>query len=184
MSKKLESAELFAKDKHSGMTRDDSKTPYWKHCEGIVNRLKNLGITDEDVLCAAWLHDIIEDTDATFDDIEQRFGSQVAVMVLSLSKDPKLSKKEKERQYIEQLKNAPWQAQLIKLCDIASNLKDMKDSAWSKSKKKKYVKKKLYNLNVIKQGLTQNKTKVPGIQRIIDGINDVLTSYGQKPFTF
>ena len=184
MSKKLQSAELFAKDKHSGMTRDDGKTPYWKHCEGVVNRLKNLGITDEDVLCAAWLHDTIEETDATFDDIEQRFGSQVAVMVLSLSKDPKLSKKEKERQYIEQLKNASWHAQLIKLCDIASNLKDMKDSSWSKSKKKKYVKKKLFNLNVIKQGLTQNKTKVPSIQRIIDGINDVLISYGQKPFVF
>lgn len=181
---KLESAKLFAKNKHSGMTRDDGKTPYWDHLEGVVNRLKNLGITDEDILCAAWLHDTIEDTDTTFDDIDQRFGSNVAVMVLSLSKNTKLTKKEKERQYVAQLKNAPWQAQLIKLCDISSNLKDLKNSGWSKSRKTKYVKKKLHNLNVIKSGLAQNKSKVPGIQAIVDGINDVLLEYRFKPIMF
>ena len=182
-SKNIESAKLFAKDKHRNKTRDDSKTPYSDHLESVVNRLKNLGITDEDVLCAAWLHDTIEDTDTTFDDIERRFGSNIAVMVLSVSKDTKLSKKEKEKQYIEQLKNAPWQAQLIKLCDISSNLKDLKNSGWSKSKKKNYVKKKLHNLNVIKSGLTQHKSNVPGIQSIVDGINQVLVSYNQKPIT-
>lgn len=177
---KLESAEQFAKHKHSGMTRDDNKTPYWKHLEGVVNRLKNLGIADEDVLCAAWLHDTIEDTDVTFDDIDQRFGSNVAVMVLSLSKDNKLTKKEKERQYITQLKNAPWHAKLIKLCDIASNLQDIKNSDWSRTRKVKYLKKKLHNLNVIKSELSENKTKVPNIQAIIGGINDVLLEYGFK----
>ena len=73
------------------MTIDD-KTPYWKHLEGVVNRLKNLGMTDDDLLCAAWLHDGIENSVMTFDDIEQRFGSKVAVLVLALSKDKNLSK--------------------------------------------------------------------------------------------
>jgi len=147
----------------------------------VVDRLKMVGITDEDVLCAAWLHDTIEDTGTTFDEIYQRFGRNIAVLVSSLSKNTSLPKKEKEHQYIDQLKNAPWQAQLIKLCDISSNLKELKNSGWSKSKKTKYVKKKLYNLKVIKSGLVNNKSTVPGIAGIIDGINQVLVSYGQKP---
>ena len=163
------------------MTRDDGKTPYWKHLEGVVNRLKNLGITDEDLLCAAWLHDTMEDTDTTFDDIYQRFGRNVAVMVSSVSKNTSLPKKEKERQYIEQLKNAPWEAKLIKLCDISSNLKDMKNSKWTRPRKKKYVIKKLHNLNVIKSSIQENKDRLPGIQSIIDGINEVLIQFGQKP---
>lgn len=181
MSTKLKEAELFAKDKHRNQKYGNES--HYKHLEAVVTRLKGIGITDEDVLCAAWLHDIIEDTGTTFDEIYQRFGRSVAVMVSSLSKDTSLPKKEKERQYIEQLKNAPWQAQLIKLCDISSNLKELKNSSWSKSKKTRYVKKKLHDLTVIKSGLVQNRSKVPGIQGIIDGINDVLISYGQRPFT-
>jgi len=176
---KLESAELFAKERHSGMTIDD-KTPYWKHLEGVVNRLKNIGITDEDLLCAAWLHDCIENTATTFDDIEQRFGSKVAVLVLALSKDKNLSKGEQEQQYVKQLKDASWEAKLVKLCDISANLKDLKNIPWSKTKKSKEVKKKLYYLNLIKPELVKNKSQVPGIQGIMDGINEVLVSFNQR----
>jgi (p)ppGpp synthase/HD superfamily hydrolase len=177
---KLESAELFAKERHSGMTIDN-KTPYWKHLEGVVNRLKNLGIADEDLLCAAWLHDSIENTVTTFDDIEQRFGSKVAVLVLALSKDNNLSKGEREQQYVKQLKDASWEAKLIKLCDISANLKDLKNTSWSKTKKSKEVKKKLYYLNLIKPELVKNKSQIPGIHGMISGINEVLVSFKQRP---
>ena len=159
----------------------DGKIPYWKHLEGVVNRLKNIGITDEDLLCASWLHDCIENTATTFDDIEQRFGSKVAVLVLALSKDKYLSKREQEQQYVKQLKDASWEAKLIKLCDISANLKDLKNIPWSKTKKSKEVKKKLYYLNLIKSELIKNKSQVPGIQGIIDGINEVLNSFNQRP---
>jgi len=175
---KLESAESFAKDRHRNQKYENK--PYHTHLEAVVDSLKHIGVNDEDVLCAAWLHDTIEDTATAFDDIEQRFGSNIAVMVLSISKDSSLPKKERERQYIEQLKNAPLQAILIKLCDISSNLKELKNSSWSKTRKSKYVKKKLYNLNVIKPGLVKNKTDHPRIQGIVDGINKVLVSHGQK----
>ncbi|VVC06034.1 HD domain protein [uncultured archaeon] len=177
---KLESAELFAKARHSGMTIDD-KTPYWKHLEGVVNRLKNLGITDEDLLCVAWLHDSIENTVTTFDDIEQRFGSKVAVMVLALSKDKNVSTRKQEQQYIKQLKDASWEVKLVKLCDISANLKDLKNIPWSKTKKSKEIKKKLYYLNLIKPELIKIKFQIPGIQGIISGINEVLASYNQRP---
>jgi (p)ppGpp synthase/HD superfamily hydrolase len=174
---KLKSAELFAKEKHVSMTRKDGKTHYSDHLESVVNRLKNLGITDEDVLAAAWLHDAIEDTNTTFDDIEQRFGSKVAVLVLVLSKDKNLPKGQKEEQYTRQLKNASWEAQLIKLCDISANLKDLKSTTWSKTKKSKEVKRKIHYLNVIKPDLIKIKPNFPGIQSIVDGINDIIIQY-------
>ena len=177
-----EKAEQFAKQRHIGMTRDGGK-PYLTHLEGIVNRLKKIGVNDEDLLAAGWLHDIIEDTDTTFDDINSIFGKNVAVLVLSLTKDKKLSKKELKRQYIEQIKNAPWQAQLIKLCDIASNLKSLKDSNWSKNKIKNQVKEKRYYLDTIKPGLVQIKPKFPSILGIIDDINKVLLEHEQRQVT-
>src|SRR3989338_5020131 len=131
---KLEKAELFAKEKHSKMTRKDGTTPYFVHLESVVSRLKSMGIVNEDVLCAALLHDTMEDTNTSFDDIFEQFGRDVAILVSSLSKDTKLPKKERESQYVMQLKNAPFEAKLIKLCDIAANLSDLKNSDLSKTK--------------------------------------------------
>src|SRR3990172_7316034 len=101
---KLESAEMFAKTKHASMTRKDGITPYFTHLESVVSYLKSLGVTDEDVLCSGWLHDTIEDTDTTFDELYERFGKKVAVLVSTLSKDKKLPKKERERLYVNQKK--------------------------------------------------------------------------------
>lgn len=176
---KLKEVELFAKDKHRNQKYGNE--PYHKHLEAVVTRLKGIGITDEDVLCAAWLHDTIEDTGTTFDEIYQRFGRNTAVMVSSLSKDNKLAKSEKERQYIKQLKNAPTEAQLIKLCDISSNLGNLKNSSWSKTRKKKYVNKKMENLKAIKLGISQQRLQYPQVGKIIDAINEILIEYNQKP---
>jgi len=178
---KLEKAELFAKEKHSKMTRKNGTTPYSFHLESVVNRLKSMGIVNEDVLCAAWLHDTIEDAYTSFDDIFDQFGREVAILVSSLSKDTKLPKKERESQYVKQLKNASFEAKLIKLCDIAANLSDLKNSDLSKTKLLKTVKTKLHYLNIIKNEIIENKASVPRIQSIIDGINDVLIHYKQKP---
>lgn len=177
---RLESAELFAKGKHSGIMQADGTTPYWKHLESVVSRLKNIGINDENVLCAAWLHDVMEHTDVTFDDIYQRFEQNVAVMVLSISKDKKLPKKDQETQYVQQLKNASWQAQIIKLCDISSDLKNLQNSNWSRTRKSKQVKKMLHYINAIKSGLVEHKSQIPSIESIVNGINDVLKKYGHK----
>ena len=57
----VRNAELFAKTKHARMTKKDGITTQSKHLEDVVNRLKGLGVTDKDILCAGWLHDIIED---------------------------------------------------------------------------------------------------------------------------
>ena len=177
---KLEKAELFAKEKHAKMTKART-TPYSVHLESVVSRLKSIGIVNEDVLCAAWLHDTIEDTDTRFDDIFEQFGRDVAILVSSLSKDANLPRKERESQYVMQLKNAPFEAKLIKLCDIAANLSDLRNSDLSKTKRTKTVKTKLHYLQIIKNEIMEKKTSVPRIQSILDGINDVLIHYKQRP---
>ncbi|MGI0073619.1 MAG: HD domain-containing protein [Nitrosotalea sp.] len=181
MIQNLTVVESFVRDKHEKMLKSNGVTPYMDHLQGVVNRLKNIGVSDEEVLAAALLHDTIDDTNTTFDEIDQRFGSRVAVLVLSLSKDRQLPKDQREKQYVKQLKDSSLEAKLIKLCDISTNLKDLKNASWSRTKKTKEVKKKMYYLNVIKPDLIKNKSQISGIQGIIDGINEVIGSYSQKP---
>jgi len=174
-------AKKFAQEKHKNQKRKDGVTPYSDHLEGVVNRLKNLGVTDKDVLCTAWLHDIIEDTDVTFDQINERFGREIAVMVLSLSKDQNIPKKDREMQYINQLKDAPLKTKIIKLCDISANLKDLANAPISKTQKNKQIKKILHYLRTIKNDISNNKSEYPKIQEIFDGINTICIKFNQNP---
>ena len=176
----IESAELFAKERYVGRTRNDNAT-YLDHLKGVVNRMKNIGITDPEVLAAAWLHGIIEETNTTFDEIDKRFGSRIAVLVLASHKDKNLPRDKIEKQYTKQLKESPIEAKIIELCDISTNLKDLKNSTWSKTKKTKQIKKNLYYLSTIKPELSSNKIQYPGIQNIINGINEVISTHGQRP---
>jgi len=174
-------AKKFAQDKHRNQKRKDGVTPYFDHIEGVVNRLKNLGISDKESLCAAWLHDIIEATDVTFDQINERFGREIAVIVLSLTKDKTIPKKYREAQYINQLKNSSFQTKIIKLCDISANLRDLSNAPISKTQKNKQIKKILHYLRIIKNDIAENKSMYPKIQEIIDGINAICIKFKQKP---
>ncbi len=174
-------AQKFSKDKHKNQKRKDGKTLFSDHLEGVVNRLKNLGITNQDTLSAAWLHDTLEHTETSFDEINEIFGNTISVLVLSLSKDSKLSKKEKELQYVKQLKNATSDAKLIKLCDISANLKDIANSPMSKTQKNKQTKKLFHYLRIIKNDLRESKMIYPKIQELIEGINSVGKKFKQRP---
>ncbi len=136
----VKNAELFAKKKHSGQIRKDGTNS--KHLENVVNRLKSLGVIDEELLCAGWLHDTIDDTDVTFDDLNEKYESRIAVLVLSLSKDKSLTRKKREKAYTKQLQEVSFDAKLIKLCDISANLSDLKNYDATKSKKLRQVKQK------------------------------------------
>jgi (p)ppGpp synthase/HD superfamily hydrolase len=101
--KLIKYAELFAKDKHAGQFRDDDITPYWHHLRQVVHNLQTMGIEDESILCAGWLHDTIEDTDTNFDSISNSFGIQIANIVASVTKDTRLPKIQRDKNYQKQL---------------------------------------------------------------------------------
>ena len=174
-------AEEFARKRHRNQMKKDKVTPQIEHVEGVVFRLKNIGITDVDVICAAWLHDILEKTDTSLEEIIQRFGKRTATLVLSVTKDTELSKQQMENQYIKQLREAPIEAKIIKLCDISSNIKDLSNSSLSKTQKNKQIRKFLHYLRVIKSDLSQEKSHYQKIQDIVDGINLVSAKFKQRP---
>ena len=179
--KNVESAKLYAKEKHKGQFRKDGTTPYFTHLESVVSRVKGLGVVDEDILCAGWLHDTLEDTDTTFDELIERFGQKTATLVYSVSKNEDLPKKERELQYTKLLKDAPFEAKLVKLCDISANLKDLENSGMSKTKKKKTVSKKLHYLRMIKGDISEHLEEYPKISDLINGINQVAKEFHQRP---
>lgn len=178
----IKSAELFAKNKHAGSFRADGSTPYSKHLEDVVNRLKSLGVIEPQILCAGWLHDTIENTDTTFDDLYEQFESEIVVLVSSISKDMTLPRKKREQAYVIQLKEASFSAKLIKLCDISANLSELKNYEASKSKKLRQVKQKRHYLNIIKNDLLGNP-HYPYVQSLMESANLIFRNYGQRPIS-
>jgi len=182
----LENAELFAKSKHAGKLKKSGMT-YSNHLENVVSRLKSLGIIDEEVLCAGWLHDILEDTDTSFDELFEKFGRRIAVLTLSLTKtkfvidtddDSTLSltkkraipEKQRQKEYAVKIKESEIDAKLIKLCDISANLGDLKKQTISKTKKRKILKKFRYYLLIIEKDLVEN-TEYPKAITLLETIN-------------
>jgi guanosine-3',5'-bis(diphosphate) 3'-pyrophosphohydrolase len=152
-----------------------------------VSRLKSLGIIDEEVLCAGWLHDILEDTDTSFDELFEKFGRRIAVLTLSLTKtkfvidtddDSTLSltkkraipEKQRQKEYAVKIKESEIDAKLIKLCDISANLGDLKKQTISKTKKRKILKKFRYYLLIIEKDLVEN-TEYPKAITLLETIN-------------
>ena len=177
----FEKAKIFDLEKHKNHKRPDGVTPFYQHLEGVVFRLKNIGVVDNEILSAAWLHDVLEKTETNFDDINEIFGNSVSVLVLSLTKDANLPKKEIESQYVQQIKNASIEAKLIKLCDISANVKDISNSTMSKNQKNKRIKKLFHYLRIIKNDLSELKENYPKIQELIDGINTAGVKFRQRP---
>ena len=182
----LENAELFAKSKHAGKLKK-SGTTYSNHLENVVSRLKSLGVIDEEVLCAGWLQDILEDTDTSFDELFEKFGRRIAVLTLSLTKtkfvidtddDSTLSltkkraipEKQRQKEYAVKIKESEIDAKLIKLCDISANLGDLKKQIISKTKKRKILKKFRYYLLIIEKDLIKN-TEYPKAITLLEAIN-------------
>jgi (p)ppGpp synthase/HD superfamily hydrolase len=119
----------FAARAHEGQKRKDDRTPYASHVFRVCLVLRHVfGIDDTLVMLAAVLHDTIEDTTTDFDDLEERFGANVAQWVAALSKDKRLPEPEREDAYVDALKRAPWQVKLCKLADIYDNLSDARES--------------------------------------------------------
>ena len=180
----IKSAESFAKMKHEGQFRKDSKMPYSKHLEDVVDELKSMGVVDEDILCTGWLHDTIEDTDTDYDDIYEEFNKKIADYVAFVTKDTRLIKSKQEKAYISQLKKSSWQAKVVKLGDIIANFKDLKNSGYDFATQKNKVKNKIPYIWAIKSGISANKKKIPQLETAQLNLNELLKKYGLKPVSF
>lgn len=115
----------FASRVHQGQFRKDRQTPYASHVFRVCLIVRDLfGVSDARILTAAVLHDTLEDTTTDYDDLEKRYGREVAGWVSLLSKDKRLPEKRREKAYCEGLKAATWQVKVCKLADILDNMVD------------------------------------------------------------
>lgn len=133
----------FAAHKHRDQRRKDKDaSPYINHPIGLANILCNEGqVTDVAVICAALLHDTIEDTDTSPGEIEAAFGPAIRQMVLEVTDDKSLPKAERKRLQIEHTSHISDAAKLVKLADKISNLRDVADNPpadWSLQRRQEY----------------------------------------------
>jgi GTP diphosphokinase / guanosine-3',5'-bis(diphosphate) 3'-diphosphatase len=117
----------FAAHKHRDQRRKDvDASPYINHPISLANILTNEGgVNDVEVICAALLHDTIEDTDTTAEELELAFGSVIKLIVVEVSDDTSLPRLERKRLQIEHAAHASDKAKLVKLADKISNLRDV-----------------------------------------------------------
>jgi (p)ppGpp synthase/HD superfamily hydrolase len=136
MNSLIDTASAFAINAHGSQTRKDGVTPYHEHLKNVVEKLKEYEITDTETLASAWLHDVVEDTDVTFDDIRKLFGDKVAgyVDILTRTGDDDI--------YINRLKDSDFFVKMIKYCDVMSNLEDLPNSGLDDKDKLAYHERK------------------------------------------
>jgi (p)ppGpp synthase/HD superfamily hydrolase len=183
MKNKLNLAKQCAIKQHKGQYRKNNKTPYWHHLRDVVNNLEIMGITDESILCAGWLHDVIEDTSFDFDDVSKSFDVKIAQIVSDVTKETRLPKNQQEKNYLKQLVESSWQAKVVKLGDILANISDLKNSELTKKQKIIQIKYKIKYLGAIKSGIIANKSKIPNLPQTENLLNLVLAQYGQRKIT-
>jgi len=148
----------FAAQKHACQKRKGSEESYIIHPIGVARILaEEAKVTDLRVLQAAILHDTIEDTDASYKEIRDKFGVEVADIVQEVTDDKSLPKLERKKHQVAHVKHISREAKLVKMADKIHNLQSVSPNTWSSERVLGYV---AWAQEVVNQGLR--------------GVNDVL----------
>ena len=120
----------FAAFKHRRQRRKDAEaSPYINHPLALARVLKiEAGVEDVDVLVSAILHDTLEDTETSVEELAREFGKVVAIIVAEVTDDKRLPKPERKRLQVERAPHLSTQAKLVKLADKICNLRDVVDA--------------------------------------------------------
>lgn len=138
----VEKAVAFASKCHEGACRKGSNTPYIVHpLETAV--IVSLITDDKDLICAALLHDVIEDAGVSKSQLEKEFGRRVAQLVMDETEDKSKSWKERKSATLRHLESASREAKILVLADKLSNLRTtardyllMGDEIWQRFNEK------------------------------------------------
>lgn len=163
----------FAAHKHREQRRKDrDASPYINHPISLMRVLSlEAGIQDPLVLSAALLHDTVEDTETTPEELAERFGPAIRDLVMEVTDDKALPKTERKRQQVLHAAGASEGARLVKLADKICNLRDVADhppSGWDRARRQEYFD---WSAEVIEQLRGTN----PGLEAIFD------EAYARRP---
>ncbi len=177
----LISAAHFAAQAHAPQRRKDpQQTPYINHPISVAHALSEAGVTDEAVLSAALLHDVLEDCGVKVEELEKRFGAKVARIVQECSDDKSLSKVERKKLQIEHARTVSDDSKLVKLADKLDNCKGLLAGApanWSVERIQGYL---VWAKKVVDQ-LCANGNSSPAHKLLEDQLrNDVFAKQFSK----
>lgn len=144
-----EQAKNFAIEAHKGQVRkSDPEKPMIIHPINVGNILEEYGF-NENVVAAGFLHDVVEDTSYTIEDIEEKFGKDIASLVMGASEpDKSLSWEDRKKHTIETIKNLDLRHKAIVCADKISNLEDLRIISEIKGE---------YNFSAFKRGFESQK---------------------------
>ncbi len=133
----------FAAHKHRDQRRKSIEaSPYINHPIELARVLSNEGgFISSDLLCAALLHDTVEDTETTQEELLETFGAEITRIVLEVTDNKTKSKAERKRLQIEHASTISHHAKLVKLADKICNLRDMAHSPpknWHLERRREY----------------------------------------------
>lgn len=133
----------FAAHKHKDQRRRDvDASPYINHPISLADILCNEAhITDIETICGALLHDTVEDTETTAEELEEVFGKPICDIVMDVTDDETLSKAARKQAQIDHAGHISDKAKLVKLADKISNLRDVLNNApadWSLERRQEY----------------------------------------------
>ncbi|CAG0889317.1 unnamed protein product [Cyprideis torosa] len=133
----------FAAVKHRSQRRKDPEaTPYVNHVIGVANILVTEGgVEDVNTILAAILHDTVEDTDTTLEEIAAEFGESVCSIVGEVTDDKTLSKEERKQKQVQTAPTKSLEAKRVKLADKLYNLRDLQRSTpvgWTDQRVREY----------------------------------------------
>lgn len=118
----IREAAEFAAEAHRGAFRKGSRVPYIYHPMEVA-LIVSLMTKDEEVIAAAYLHDVLEDTCVTAEELKQRFGGRVCSLVEAETEDKNLGWRERREATIRHLRKASTEVKMIALADKLSNIR-------------------------------------------------------------
>ncbi|MBL6618207.1 MAG: bifunctional (p)ppGpp synthetase/guanosine-3',5'-bis(diphosphate) 3'-pyrophosphohydrolase [Reyranella sp.] len=141
---RLTQAADYAARQHIAQRRKGERAePYINHLTEVAALLAEATDGNDIVLLmGGLLHDTLEDTDATYEDLQERFGPDVASLVAEVTDDKSLPKEERKRLQIEKTAGKSRRAKLLKIADKTSNLRSLVASppaGWSRQRLSDYV---------------------------------------------
>jgi len=156
----------FAAQKHRDQRRKDKHaSPYINHPIQLANVLWNEGgVTDPVVIAAALLHDTIEDTETSWQELRGEFGDEIADIVVEVTDVQWLKKIVRKRLQVARTRHASESARLVKLADKICNLRDIAarpPTGWSLQRRREYF-------DWAKEVVDKLRGTNPGLERKFD----------------
>jgi guanosine-3',5'-bis(diphosphate) 3'-pyrophosphohydrolase len=136
-------AAWFAAEKHKNQRRKNAAaSPYINHPIKVARILVQAGVEDPEILAAALLHDTVEDTETSLEELEEKFSPRIRQLVSELSDDKSLGKTERKQLQISRAASVSEGAALIKLGDKIANVEDIASDppeGWSLQRRREYL---------------------------------------------